>query len=96
MSKPEDDLVFLKQDEEKEFEEKIHEKIETDAENEQDEYKKSQFKMLRLINEALSQKISRYDDYDTTVNSSEDESEYDDDNMSLISYDSLDLSFDEV
>ena len=93
MSKPEGDHVFLKQDEEKELE--IHEKIETTTEQ-QDEHNKSQFKMLRLINEALSQKISRYDDYDTSVNSSDNESEYDDDDMSLISYDSLDLSFDEV
>jgi len=95
MSKADDNDVFLKQDKEKEVD--IHDKIETVTENEQDEYKKSQFKMLRLINDALSQKISRYDEYDTTVNSSDDESEYDDDdNMSLISYDSLDLSFDEV
>ena len=90
MSKADDNDVFLKQDKEKEVE--IHENIETVTENEQDEYKKSQFKMLRLINDALSHKISRYDEYDTTVNSSDD----DDDNMSLISYDSLDLSFDEV
>jgi hypothetical protein len=95
MSKADDNDVFLKQDKEKEVD--IHDKIETVTENEQDEYKTSQFKMLRLINDALSQKISRYDEYDTTVNSSDDESEYDDDdNMSLISYDSLDLSFDEV
>lgn len=89
-----DDHVFLKQNEVEE----IHEKIETTTEQQQDEYNNSQFKMLRLLNEALSQKISRYNDYDysTTVNSSDDESEYDDDNMSLISYDSLDLSFDEV
>jgi len=95
MSKADDNDVFLKQDKEKEVD--IHDKIETVTENEQDEYKTSQFKMLRLINDALSQKISRYDEYDTTVNSSDDESEYDDDdNMILIRYDSLDLSFDEV
>ena len=86
--------VFLKKHEEKEVEE-IHENIETTTEQ-QDEYNNSQFKMLRLLNEALSQKISRYNDYSTTVNSSDDESECDDDNMSLISYDSLDFSFDEV
>jgi hypothetical protein len=78
--------VFLKHTENTE----IHEKIDTINEQE-DEYRTSQFKMLRLINNALSQKVSRYDKCD----SDDDECAYDDDNMSLISYDSIEFSFDE-
>ena len=72
--------VFLKHTENTE----IHEKIDTINE-EEDEYRTSQFKMLRLINNALSQKVSRYD----KCYSDDDECAYDDDNMSLISYDSI-------
>ena len=55
--------------------------------------------MLQLLNETLSHKISRhYSIYEISDNdnSSQDDSESDDDDMSLLSYDSLEFSFDET
>lgn len=90
-------------DEKEEEEEKnvMNETVDTNETKKEPNYSyhnTSQHKMLQLLNETLSHKISRhYSIYEISDNdnSSQDDSESDDD-MSLLSYDSLEFSFDET